>query len=53
MYRNNVKVPKVTNVEMSLRDANGGDNVLIGLVPNLEIRIGALKTWGNVWVSEN
>ena len=44
VYRNNVKVPKVTNVEMSLRNANGGDNVLIGLVPNLEIWIGALKT---------
>ena len=53
VYKNDVKVPKVTNVEMSLCNANGGDNILIGLVPNLEIWIGALKTWGNVWVSKN
>ena len=45
VYRNNVKVLKVTNVKMSLCDANG---ILIGLVPNLEIQIGAPKTWGNV-----
>ena len=53
VYRNDVKVLKVTDVEMSLRKANGGGNILIGLVPNLEIWIGALKTLGNVWISEN
>ena len=37
VYRNNVKVPKVADVEMSLCNANGSNNVLIGLVPNLEI----------------
>jgi hypothetical protein len=52
MYQNDVRILMVSEVDMLLRDTNGGSNWLLGLVPNLEMKVGALRTWGSVWVSE-
>jgi hypothetical protein len=52
VYQNDVRILIVSKVDMSLHDANSGNNHLLGLVPNLEMKVGILRTWGSVWVSE-
>jgi hypothetical protein len=52
IYQNDVRIPIVSEVDMSLHDTNSGNNCLLGLVPDLEMKVGALRTWGSVWVSE-
>ena len=51
VWKNDIKVSMDPDVSMSLHDANGGNNWLLGLIPNLEIKIGGLSTSGDVWVS--
>ena len=36
---------------MTLCDANGGNNRLLGMIPDLEMKIGGLSTTGDFWVS--
>jgi hypothetical protein len=52
MYQNDVRIPIVSEVDMLLCDTNGGNNRLLGLVPDLEMKVGTLRTWSSVWVSE-
>ena len=51
VWKNDIKVPMDPNMSMSLCDANGGNNWLLGLIPDLEIKMGELSTSGDVWVS--
>ena len=51
VWKNDVKVPMDPNASMTLRDANGGNNRLLGMIPNLEMKIGGLSTTGDFWVS--
>ena len=51
IWSNDIKVPMDPDASMSLCDANRGNNWLLGLIPDLEIKIGGLSTSGDVWVS--
>ena len=51
MWKNIVKVPIEPNVSMMLYDANGSNNWLLGMISNLEMKIGGLSTMGDLWVS--
>jgi hypothetical protein len=44
IYQHDVRIPIVSEVDMSLRDANSGNNHLLGLVPNFEMKVAALRT---------
>ena len=46
-----LQVPMDINASLTLRDANGGNGKLKGLIPNLPIQIGGLTTHSNFWVS--
>ena len=39
------------NASMTLCDANSGNNQLLGMIPDLEMKIGGLSTMGDFWVS--
>ena len=51
VWKNDIKVPMDPNASMTLRDANGGNNRLLRMIPDLEMKIGRLSTTGDFWVS--
>ena len=51
VWKNDVKVPMDPNASMTLCDANGGNSRLLGMIPDLEMKIGGLSTTGDFWVS--
>jgi hypothetical protein len=52
IYQTDMRIPMVSEVDMLLHNINGGNNFPSGLVPNLAMRVGMLRTWGSIWGSE-
>jgi hypothetical protein len=44
VYQNDMRILIVSEVDMVLCDTNGGNNHLLGLVPDLEMKVGTLRT---------